>query len=632
MEDIQDLSLLREKSEALPLKPGVYLMRDRQGKVIYVGKSRALKNRVSQYFHGEHDVKTSRMVQKVRDFSFIVCDTEMEALALENRLIKQYCPRYNIKLKDAKSYPYLALDTKESYPRLRMTRTRLDDGKQYFGPFSGVAAVYSILNEMERIFRLPSCSRSFPKEIGKERPCMYYQTGRCMGVCTGGVSVEEYRGVIENLISVLKGNLGEAIDEAKGRMEKASEDLRFEEAARIRDSIEAMKKLTERQKAVGSPSFACDLFALSVGDVGAAVSAFFIRNGYITDTQHFLFGKDEIVRETFEKESGDADPDATPLSAFLYDLYISRTSAPSEILLSFRLPEEEREALEKELSGRFGRKISLRTPERGQMRKLCDMAEQDAEKHLENELARAKKDDKILISLAAQLALETVPDRIEVFDISSYGNESITAGMIVARHGTLSRRDYRTFRIRTKDTQDDYAAMTEAVMRRVSHIGQGSDSLSERPDLILLDGGKGHVSVVRRALETAGAEIPVFGLVKDEHHKTRTVCSDTEEIRVARDMSVFRFLYGLQEEVHRYTVRVMDSAKRKTLKHSTLEKIPGIGPKKAKILLSHFGTLATIKKATPEELSRVKGISVADAARVAEAFSAADDGGRKDRT
>lgn len=607
------LDYLRRKADALPLRPGVYLMMNKQETIIYVGKSRALRNRVSQYFHGDHDIKTSRMASQVHDFQFIVCDTEMEALALENRLIKQHTPRYNIRLKDAKSYPYIKINLKSRYPRLTMTRTRVEDGSLYFGPYSGVAAVYSLIGMMEKTFGLPTCKRHFPADIGRERPCIYYQTGRCVGICTGNVSEEEYQEVIRRVVDVLKGDTSSAIARATERMMEASEDMRFEEAARLRDSIAAMKKLGEKQKAVGAPSFSCDLFALAENETGAAMTVFFVRGGYISDTQHFLFGKDEIYLETQIGENGQAVRDSSPLVSVLLSLYESRVSLPREILLSFSLEPSELETLTAYLESRTNHKITIHTPQRGALRQLCSMAVSDAEKHLENELSRNVNEEKMLASLAGALQLEVLPSRIECYDVSSYGNEQITCGMVVAKDGRFSKKDYRLFKMKEVSGQDDYASMREAVLRRLDHLSDQNGSMCEMPDLILLDGGRGHVGVIRAALAERGMEIPVFGLVKDEHHKTRTVCSDVEEISVARDMQLFRFLYGLQEEVHRFTVGSMDRAKRKTLKTSSLEKIPGIGPKKAKKLLSHFGTLDKIKKASVEELQAVKGFSQADA-------------------
>ena len=604
------LSHLRSKAAALPRVPGVYIMRAASGKVIYVGKSRSLRDRVSQYFHGAHDVKTARMAGSVHDFDFIVCDTEMEALALENRLIKQHTPKYNIRLKDAKSYPYIRLSMGDEYPRLSMTRSRVGDDSLYFGPYSGVSTVFSIIHTLESTLGLPSCKRVFPRDIGRERPCVYRQMGKCVGVCAGDVDKEEYAALVRCAIQILRGGTREAIASLEERMNEASENLRFEEAARCRDSIAALKRLGEKQKAVGSPDFECDVIALARDDAGDSASVFYVRGGYIADSEHFLFAPDAIT----SGEEGDS-----PLSAFVLGLYQSREYIPKEILLSFSLPEEELAALSACLSERAGHRITVRTPQRGDARQLCLMAERDAAQHGENQRKRDEGDMKVLVRLASLLELETVPERIEVYDISNLGAEHITAGMIVAENARFKKSDYRYFKIRSVEgAPDDYASIREVILRRIAHLEDSSGSYSVRPDLILLDGGRGHVSVVREALREAGVDIPVFGLVKDEHHKTRTVVGEEEEIGIARDTLVFPFLYKLQEEVHRFTVSGMSAAKRKTLRTSSLEKVKGIGPAKAKALLHHFGTLANMREASASEIESVRGMSRREAENVYE--------------
>lgn len=618
MELSPNIDYLREKAAALPRLPGVYIMQNTSGSVIYVGKSRALKDRVSSYFHGEHNIKTERMAANVHDFRFIVCETEMEALALENSLIKQYKPKYNIRLKDAKSYPYIKIDIRNPWPRITMTRKRDTDGAMYFGPYSSTATVFGVIAQLEKTLRLPSCKKRFPEDIGKGRPCVNSQIGRCSGVCAGLINQSEYRDTIQNAVGILRGGTRDVIRDLTARMLKASDDLEFEEAARCRDSIEALRKLGERQKAVGSPETECDVIGLHMtGFDGENVkfrdcaSVFYIRSGYIADTEHFIFGGDEITSSSDDGES--------PMTSFIMSLYQAREYIPSEILLSFEITDSESELLSEYLSELSKHKVTVRTPKRGASKYLCEMAVTDAEKHSENDAAREDGTEKTLVSLASLLGLEVLPERIEAYDISNLGDEHITCGMVVCVDGKLKKSEYRSFTIKSKDTQDDYAAMREAVSRRLAHIGCENDSMSACPDLILLDGGAGHVSVIRELLNDRFPEIPVFGMVKDEHHKTRTLVGTDGELSLARSADVFRLIYGIQEEVHRYSVGRMTGAKRKTLKRSSLEDISGIGPAKARAITDVY-KISELKNITPEQLEQIKGISRADAEKVAEFF------------
>lgn len=593
---------LLEKANTLPLRPGVYVMRDVTGKVIYVGKSRKLKNRVSQYFqNSEKQIKVARMAASVADFDYFLCDTEIEALSLENTLIKEYTPKYNIRLKDAKSYPYIKV-TPETYPRLVMTRKRENDKGRYYGPYSGTSTVFSVIGALERIFALPTCTRRFPRDIGKERPCLYYQMGKCCGVCTGTVTPEEYAGRIRFAENVLKGDTAEVKKELETEMFRAAEEERFESAARFRDTVRALDRLTERQKVVASPDEESDVVALYADEVCACVSVFFIRRGAVMDKSDFLFGADRI-------------PDESEMAAFLLELYQMREFIPRRILLSFDLGED-RETLEEYLTGRAGRKITVHTPRRGEWKTLCDMVRDNAEERCKRYRIDTEKEEGALLRLAGLLGLETYPSRIESYDISNFGKEQLTAGMVVLADGKCKRSDYRVFKMKTVEGTDDYASMREALSRRLDHLSDPTGSFSERPDLILLDGGRGHVGVIRELMRERGLDIPVFGMVKDDFHKTRALCSEDGEISIAKDKQVFLMIYQLQEEVHRFTVSRMSAGKRKTLRTSSLEKIPGIGPAKAKALLSMFGGLGKLRAATKEQIAAAKGISETDAGKV----------------
>ncbi len=592
---------LLEKANTLPLCPGVYIMRDTTKKVIYVGKSRKLKNRVSQYFQkSEKDVKTSRMVFFVEDFDYILCDNEMEALSLENTLIKQYTPKYNILLKDAKSYPYLKL-TAEEYPRLVFCRKRENDGAKYFGPYSGGGHAYALLELLNTTLKLPDCKRKFPRDIGKGRPCLNYQMHRCAGLCTGDVSKEDYQKQIRYAAEILGGKSRKIEREIEEEMYRHSDEERYEAAALCRDTLQALRAISQKQKVVSAPGTYRDVISLYSDDSGSCISAFFVRDGVLQDKSDFLFGANHIL-------------EAENLPAFLVELYKQRDMIPKEILLSQKAEDEDEVLLTEVLSEIAGHKVRVFTPQKGELRTLCNLVDKNAAEQAKLYQIKSEHSEDVLFRLADLLRLETYPSRIEAYDISNFGKEHLTAGMIVAKEGKLQKSDYRSFKIKTvQGTTDDYASMREALSRRVAHLSDEEGSFSETPDLILLDGGRGQVSTVRTLFAELGIAIPVFGMVKDDSHRTRAIVSDTEEFSIAGDQAVFRFVYRLQEEVHRFTIGKMESAKRKTLRVSSLTEVPGIGPAKAKALLFHFGGMGAIKSASREELTAAKGIGEKDA-------------------
>lgn len=598
---------LLEKANTLPMRPGVYIMRGAGGNVIYVGKSRKLKNRVSQYFRNtEKNTKTAAMVSCVRDFEYFVCDTEIEALTLENTLIKQYNPKYNIRLKDAKSYPYIKI-TDEEYPRLVMTRKRDGKGK-YFGPYSGTSTVYSVINMLSSALGLPTCKRKFPRDIGKERPCMYYQMNRCVGVCAGCITSEEYGQRIKHASEILRGNTKEVKAQLTEKMLAYAEEERYELAAKCRDTIQSLEKLSQKQKVLASPDVEYDIIGLFGDDISGAVCVFYVRDGALIDRSEYVFGADRIL-------------DEENISSFICEHYKIREYIPREILLSFEMDDEEKSLVSEYLSSLCSHKVTLRTPERGNLKTLCDMVRDNASEKAKLYREQNQKDESVLLRIAQLLQLETYPERIECYDISNLGKEHITAGMIVTDGTKFKKSDYRYFKIQSvTNTTDDYASMREALERRFAHLEDSEGSFSEYPDLILLDGGKGHVSAVRSLLSDIGIDVPVFGMVKDDYHKTRALCSDCEEISIAKENAVFMFIYKLQEEVHRFTVSRMEASKRKTMTRSTLTNIKGIGESKAKILLTSFGSITAIKNASYDELVSIKGISKVDAQSIIEYY------------
>ena len=597
---------LREKASLLPLSPGVYIMRGDGGKVIYVGKSKKLKNRVSQYFH-ETDfksVKTDMMTSLVRDFEYIVCDTETEALTLENSLIKLYKPRYNIKLKDDKSYPYISVNMHDEYPRFTVTRKREDPRALYFGPYSGTTVVYGIRNAMQKTFGLPACNRRFPRDKGKVTHCIYRQIG-CLAPCDENVTSEQYRESFSEAVDFLSGNYKKITDELTEKMLYASENEMFEAAAVCRDRIRAIEKLREKQKVVASPEVERDVISAYAGDAVSAVCVFYIRGGKLTDSEIFYFSGGEIL-------------DSSALCSFICELYVRREYIPKEITVGGELSESDKELCESWLSEKTNRKVNLTIPLRGEKKKLCDMAKENAEQKCKEYLLSSQKTDKTLARLASLAGLETVPERIEAFDISNIGDEHITAGMVVFENGKPKKSDYRIFRMKTVSTRDDYASMREAVSRRCAHL---SDDGAVAPDLFLIDGGAAHVSAAKQAMREAGYDIPTLGMVKDDKHRTRAlVGEDGDEIQILSEQQVYSLIYKIQEEVHRFTISKMMGGKRKAEKTSVLENVSGVGTAKAKALLAVFGGLSAIKQADISELCRVKGITESIAKNIKEYF------------
>ena len=592
---------LRSKANSLPTSPGVYIMKNADGGVIYVGKSKKLKNRVASYFSGAHNYKTEKMVSLVDDFDYIVCKTEIEALTLENVLIKKHSPKYNIKLKDSKSYPYIKV-TGGEFPRLFVTRERKSDKSKYFGPYQSAAAAYTALEVVMKIFSLATCRRSFPEDIGKDRPCIYKDMGRCVAPCTGKISGVEYRALVRCAEWVLDGNVKATRDKLRAEMEEASENMEFERAAAIRDSIFALEKLSEKQKVVADEKVNRDVFAMYTSETEGVLAVLSIRSGALVNKNEFILSLSELT-------SGE---DAISVIADYYD---GVGNIPKEVMLDFELEEDDIALLSEYLSLNTKYKVNVKIPSRGDGRALCDMALENAKEAGRQYRLSAEREDKDVKRLASLLALPYSPHRIEAYDISNIGDENIVASMVVYEDGKLKKGDYRLFNIKTTEGRDDYGSMREALSRRLSHIGDGSVSLGSVPDLILLDGGVGQVGAVREILEKMELDIPLFGMVKDDFHKTRAITDGYREISIAHELNVYAFVYKIQEEAHRFAVKASSGGKIKTMTKSSLEKIEGIGPKKAKLLLSEK-KLSEIRMMSCEELLSVKGISKKDAENI----------------
>ena len=599
---------IAKKLSVLPYSPGVYMMKNAAGSIIYVGKSKSLKNRVSSYFQSPErlSVKTAKLVNNIVDFETIVTDSEAEALILENELIKRHNPKYNIKLKDSKSYPYIRISS-GSYPTLSASYQRKDDKCKYFGPYTSAAGARDIIKTIQKTFKLPSCDKklAYGKAVG--RPCLNYHINQCIAPCAGKISEKEYSEIFEEIEMLLKGNFSQAEKSLKKKMLAASEQLRFEAAAKYRDSIRNLQRLSTHQKINSTPGTEKDIFGFFETETYSAIAVLLVRDGIVIDKNVIMCGVDEIA-------------DEETLSDLILRYYTNPEAVPKEIYLSFSLEEETLEAVTFLLSQKSGHSVNVRTPQKGKNKDLCNMAVDNACEAIRTKNKQDESDSSLLIRLATALKLEVVPERIESYDISNSADTDIYCGMIVVENGKFKKSDYRSFSIKTTDGADDYASMREALSRRFAHLldSDDSSSLSVAPDVILLDGGVGQVSVVKEVADSMGLQIPIFGMVKDKYHKTRTITDGKNEISIAKDSVLFNFIYKIQEEVHRFTFSKMDASRRKKIVNLELTNVKGIGKAKAAALYSTFKTTSQIKNASIEELIKVKGITRDNAADIIE--------------
>lgn len=610
------IDTLLTKARLLPATPGVYKMLDKNGKVIYVGKSKALKNRVTQYFQNleSHNVKTLKMVERVYDFECVFTDTENEALVLENELIKLFSPKFNIRLKDDKSYPYIKLSVSEQFPRLTMVRSlqaNRTKNDKYFGPYSSSSAVYSIIDTVNKLFKLPTCKQKFPEDFGKKRPCLNFHINKCCGLCRGDISEAEYANTVKSVISFLKSDYEAVIKELEAKMLDAAEKLNFEEAAIHRNLINSIKNLRQQQKIVFDDKVERDVFGYFTDDLSSCIAVTIVREGRIIDNERFEFNSGEIL-------------DADTFAHFLVEYYKKREYVPKEVLVPSDLYSDALDDVKTYLGDIYSKNVKFVYPEKGELKKAVIMAGENAREYALHRRHVEEKNDEKLVELAGLLQLEVVPERIESYDISNSADQHTTAGMICIKNGRFYKKAYKLFNIRSTSL-DDYGAMSEAIDRRLCRYFEevkenGFSENWELPDLILLDGGVGHVSAVRSVMERYGLYLPIFGMVKDEHHKTRTLTDGENEISIAHNTRIFNFIYGIQEEIHRFTFSAMDKRRRKTVTHLSLENINGIGPKKAKLLMSRFKSIKSIKEASLDELSAVKGISQKDAEAIKKHF------------
>ena len=577
---------LLQKANKLPMLPGVYIMKDAEDNVIYVGKAKKLKNRVTSYFRGSHLPKVEAMVEKVNDFSVIVVESEFESLVLENSLIKQYKPHYNILLKDDKGYPFIRLCTDEPYPKFELINVRKDDGARYFGPFGGRSVSREIIDVVCKTLKLPSCSRSFPRDIGKNRPCLNYHMGSCSGWCRPPERREEYAALISEACLILEGKRKELAQKLKAEMEQASEELRFELAAELRDRMRAVESLSNKQNVIAPAFSETD----AVGFFRGAKTCFTVLHFY----NGALREKDTMLID----EPLESDEEA--ISQLLRQYYMQRSAFPKHILLP--MEPEDREELEHLFSDAAGERVYLEVPKRGERLGLVTKALVNAKEETLRATSAQQRRTSALKWLQKALDLNDYPTRIEAFDVSNLGDTGIVAAMTVHRDGKPLKRDYRKFKISDLEQRDDYASMHQAVYRRFKRYCDGSSGFTELPQLLLIDGGDRHAAVAEDALSELGLTIQVFGMVKDDRHRTRAlISSDGREIGINANQAVFSLVGRIQEETHRYAIEYQRSLRSGAF-GSELNSIPGVGDKRRNELLRHFKTLKAIKNASLEEL------------------------------
>lgn len=583
---------LRDKARSLPLLPGVYIMMDRSGRVIYVGKAKKLKNRVSQYFQNmaAHTAKTRMMVSQIFSFDVIIARSEFEALVLECSLIKRHMPKYNILLKDDKGYPYIRIDLREEYPRFSIAGKLADDGASYFGPYAGRAVTAQALDTLRLTLKLPGCSLKFPRDTGKNRPCLNFQMGNCDGWCRPVMTCEMYRQRIEQAVLLLQGKQEQVAKDLYMQMEQAAEDLQFERAAELRDRYRAIESLQHKQLVVSGAMADTDV----VGFYQSEAKACFTVLHYIRGN---LLNRDfEILEAVDNREEA--------VSALVKQYYLNRGTAPDTILLPCQMTDAELFA--RLLHEQTGRTVRIHAPQRGEQARLIALADKNAMEEAERATTGEERTQGTLRMLAKLLGMEDPPHRMEAYDISNLGNTDIVASMTVFIDGKPLKKNYKRFKIEGLSTQDDYASMRQVLHRRFVHLQNGDAGFSERPDLLLIDGGERHASAVQEELSAMGEHLPVYGMVKDNRHRTRAlITADGREIGISTVPAVFSLIGRIQEETHRFAITYQRQLRSKHLRGSSLEQIPGVGEKRREALLKKFKSVSAVQKASYEELAEV---------------------------
>ena len=610
--------IIEEELKKLPGKPGVYIMHGEKDEIIYVGKAVSLKNRVRQYFQSSRNkgAKIEQMVTHITRFEYIITDSELEALVLECNLIKEHRPKYNTMLKDDKSYPFIKVTVNEPYPRVLFARRMKKDKARYFGPYTSGSAVKDVIELVRKLYQVRSCNRTLPRDTGKDRPCLYYHMKQCDAPCQGYISQEEYRKNISKVVRFLNGDFKATIDELTEKMQKASEEMRYEDAMESRDLIRSIQKIGERQKITGYGREDRDIIAVAMDesedlrDQDAVVQVFFIRDGKLIGRDHFYL---RVAK---------GDTKAQVLSSFLKQFYAGTLFIPSEIMLQSEI--EDADIIEEWLTARRKQKVHIRVPKKGTKEKLVELALENARMVLSKDRERIRREEGRTIGAVHEvedwLGLKGVV-RMEAYDISNISGFESVGSMVVYEKGRPKRSDYRKFKIKWVQGPNDYASMEEVLTRRFTHESNGEfDSFARLPDLILMDGGRGQVNIALKVLDKLGISIPVCGMVKDDHHRTRGLYYDNVEIPVDTSSEGFRLITRIQDEAHRFAIEYHRSLRSKGQVHSVLDDIPGIGDARRKALLRKFKSVENIRDASEEELAQTESMNTGSARQVYEFF------------
>ena len=614
---------IKEELKKLPAKPGVYLMHDKSDAIIYVGKAISLKNRVRQYFQAGRRVspKIERMISQIDHFEYIITDSEVEALVLENNLIKEHEPKYNTMLKDDKTYPYIKATVYEDFPRLIYSRQQKKDKCKYFGPFTNVTAARDTLEFAHKIYRIRTCRRVLPRDIGKERPCLNYHIGKCSAPCQGYISKEEYNKNFNKALKLIEGDYKQVIEYLEEKMYEASEKMEYEQAAVCRDLIESVKKMSVKQKINDFGGMDRDVVALARTNEEAVVQVFFIREGKLIGRDHFH------LKGSYGEKENDM------LQAFIKQFYAGTPFIPREVMVEYEVMESE--LIEKWLSEKRGGKVSIIVPKKGQKERLVELAHKNAAMVLTKDMEKIKREEErttgAMKQISGWLGLEDV-SRVESYDISNISGFLSVGSMVVFDDGKPKKSEYRKFRIKTVEGPNDYASMYEVLKRRFSHGLMEIEQLNEKnlsnefgsftkfPDLIMMDGGVGQVHIAMQVLSELDIDIPVCGMVKDDNYRTRGLFFDEHEIHIDTNSEGFRLMTRIQDEVHRFAIEYHRSLRSKEQVKSILDDIPGIGEKRRKALMKHFASIEAIKNAAIDELAQAESMNEKAAASVYKFF------------